>query len=230
MYCVQCGVRLEEGVARCPLCNRQVILSETPISNKPQSYSDRFPQECRHARLTFLGFLTTLMAVAGFVSFIVCLKTQGQVAWSGYVMLGLVLAWIIFVLPGFFKKSNPLVFIALDTLAVGGYLLYINASLGHHWFLSFAFPVTLLVGGLLLVAVCLYRNIKGGRLYITGGLLIALGNLLMLIEFFQHITFKTPMFMWSLYCVGVFSLMGLFLIIAALIPPLKSYIERKYFI
>jgi hypothetical protein len=170
------------------------------------------------------------MAIAALVSLIVSLKSEGHVAWSGYVMTSLSLSWIIFVLPGFFARPNPLVFIAIDVLAINGFLLYINARLGHNWFLSFALPLSLLLGAWLLTAVCLYRYIRGRRLYITGGLLLGLSGILILIEFFQHLTFKTSMFVWSLYAVSALSLMGLFFILAALIPPLKSYMERKYFI
>ena len=49
MYCVKCGVKLQEGVERCPLC-------QTPVWNpEPQeesrSYPDTLPRQHREADL-----------------------------------------------------------------------------------------------------------------------------------------------------------------------------------
>ena len=52
----------------------------------------------------------------------------------------------------------------------------------------------------------------------------------MLIEFFEALTFDTKMFLWSLYPVCAFSLIGLFLILCGLIPPWREYVERKLFL
>lgn len=38
------------------------------------------------------------------------------------------------------------------------------------------------------------------------------------------------MFQWSLYCVSAFGLVGLFLILASLIRPLRAYLSKKFFI
>ena len=73
------------------------------------------------------------------------------------------------------------------------------------------------------------RYIVQGRLRLMSLLVIAVGLSFMLVEFFQHITFGTPMFIWSLYCVSVFCLIGLFLFIASFVPPLRAYLRRKFF-
>ena len=64
---------------------------------------------------------------------------------------------------------------------------------------------------------------------LLGLFLVLIGASFMLIEFFQHITFGTPMFVWSLYCVSVFCLIGLFLFIASFIPPLRAALRRTFF-
>ena len=62
-----------------------------------------------------------------------------------------------------------------------------------------------------------------------GKKLILIGGSCMLVELFGHITFGWPMFNWSLYCVSVFGLLGLFLFIATLIPPMRDYLRRTFF-
>ena len=52
----------------------------------------------------------------------------------------------------------------------------------------------------------------------------------MLVELFKCITFGGQMFRWSLYPVGVLSAMGLFWILAGLIPPLGNAVRRRIFI
>ena len=95
--------------------------------------------------------------------------------------------------------------------------------------MSFAFPVTGIAAILTITGVALMRYISQGRLRLMSLLVIVIGLSFMLIEFFSHITFGQPMFVWSLYCVCGFGAIGLFLFIASMIPPLSAYLRRKFF-
>ncbi len=230
MYCVKCGVKLQDGMDSCPLCGTSLIpyldSHETPPIRK---YSERFPEEDRHGLFFTLGLATALLIVACLICLIICMKTYRSISWSGYVLFGSALIWILLILPFWFKKRSPFVFVPVDFAAVSGYLLYICLYNHQTWFLSFALPVTLLTAFLSISAYVLFRYLKKGRLFILGGLLIALGGSCMLTEYFEHITFGTEMFLWSPYCVGLFSSLGLFLIAAGIIRPLARYLERKFF-
>ena len=78
--------------------------------------------------------------------------------------------------------------------------------------------------------IALLRYVRGSRLFIIGGSVIVLGGLSMLVEFFQHITFGTKMFTWSLYVVSSCLAFGMFLILAGTIRPLREYLERRFFL
>ena len=108
-------------------------------------------------------------------------------------------------------------------------IIDICKATGGNWFLSFAFPVTALAAVLTLAGVAMMRYIVQGRLRLMSLLLIAIGLSFMLVEFFQHITFGTPMFVWSLYCMSVFCLIGLFLFIASFIPGWRAALRRTFF-
>ena len=112
---------------------------------------------------------------------------------------------------------------------LAGFLLYVCLKNRENWFLSFAFPVTGIAGILTLLGVAIFRYIRQGRLRLLGLYLVLIGTSFMLIEFFQHITFGTPMWVWSLYCVCAFGALGLFLFIATLIPPLHAYLRKVFF-
>ena len=229
MYCVKCGVRLQEGTKACPLCHTPVLLPEELQNDRELTYSDLFPKEKTHVRYLSLAFVTSIMIAVALVCFIMCINMYGEIAWSGYAMLGIALGWIWLVFPFWFPHRNPIIFSGVDLVALGGYLLYINCKSGGHWFLSFAFPLVGIVTLLICGVTALYRYVPGGRAFITGGFFILVGGCCILIEFFQHITFGSEMFVWSLYAVTVFAAIGLFFIIAGIIRPLRDFLHRKFF-
>ena len=229
MYCIHCGVKLQENSGECPLCHTPVVNIPMP-GRQETAYSDRYPvRESQSGKMILLGLVTVILAATALGCLIFCLKSRQDVAWSGYVALGIALAWIWFVLPQWFRRWRPMIFLPVDFAAVAGYLLYICGKTGGDWFLSFAFPVTMMAGVLTIGGVAMMRYIVQGRLRLMSLLVIAIGLSFMLIEFFQHITFGTPMFVWSLYCVTVFGLIGLFLFAASFVPPLRAWIRRKFF-
>ena len=229
MYCWKCGVRLPEGETLCPLCGTPVPVP-SPVGEIKKTYSERYPAEASHAAYLLLGLLTAVLLIGALSCLLLCLKLHHAVAWSGYVMLGCALVWIVLILPRWFRRPDPTLFLAVDFLAAGGFLLYVCLKNGGHWFLSFAFPITLALCVIAVVCSVLLRTLRRGRLWVIVGLLFALGGLCMLIELFSHITFHTAMFLWSLYGVAFFCALGVFLLIAAIIPPLRQYLERKFFI
>ena len=229
MYCVYCGVKLQDGMPECPLCHTPVRVPSLP-QQAEASYSDRYPQaEKKTLKYLVLGLITIIMASVGLGCLIFCLKSLGRADWSGYVALGLALLWVCFILPLLFSRWKPMIFLPVDFACLGGYLLYICAKTGGSWFLSFAFPVTMIAAVLTLTGVAMMRYIAQGRLRLMSLLLIIIGLSFMLVEFFQHITFGTPMFVWSLYCVSVLCLIGAFLLIASFVPSMRGYLRRKFF-
>jgi len=227
MYCVKCGVRLQDGTDRCPLCG-------TPVWNpdsikKINKYPERLPQNYRESSMPFALVTTVLCIIAILVLLAVCLNLYGQLAWGGYAIFGILLFYVLFILPMWFLQPLAEVMIPVDHIAIGLYLLFVNIKTGGHWFLSFAFPIVMISCVLLTIAAVFIKHIKKGRLFAFGGLFILMGCLTMLVELFQHITFKTQMFRWSLYSLAGFAVVGIFLIIVGLIPSLKNEMERRFF-
>ena len=69
-------------------------------------------------------------------------RLDGGIVWSGYVVGGLLLLYVTAVLPLWFKRPNPVIFVPVDFIMLGLYLFYINFAVHGHWFLTFALPVT----------------------------------------------------------------------------------------
>lgn len=227
MYCVKCGVRLQEGVSECPLCRTPVHIPDERPAQK--NYPDSLPRHYDESGLPAAVAMTVVCAIAAAVVLAVCFKLYGQLRWGGYVVWGIALFYIVAVLPRWFRHPRGEIFVPCGHAAVALYVLYICLRTGGHWFLSFALPI-LAVSCLLTTAlVCLLKYVRRGRLFIFGGFLLLLGGFTVLIEFFEHISFGLPMFRWSLFSLAGFGAMGLFLLIAGMIRPLRDTLEKRFF-
>ena len=230
MYCVYCGVKLQDGAGACPLCGTKVLDAPAAETEVKSPYSDRMPEEeKRHGRALAVWMVSAALAAACLGCLILCLHTFGEVSWSGYVMLGSALVWVCLLLPLLFRRYRPMIFLPIDFACLAGFLLYICVKNRGNWFLPFAFPLTGITAVLTLLGVAIFRYIRQGRLRLLGLYLVLLGSSFMLVELFQHITFGTPMFDWSLYCVCAFGALGLFLFVATLIPPLHAHLRKTFF-
>ncbi len=230
MYCVKCGVKLQEGVKACPLCATPVWCPEAGEEPSAATYSDRYPVVSRQQRLTVLSSLTVALLAVMIACFSIAVNTTGRMGWSFYVIVGVAAFYLIFLLPFWFRKPHPMIFVPTAFLTACLLLFSICLYTGGRWFWTFAFPLTGLLAALTIGAVALYRYVKGGTIFITGGLLLAIGGSCLLAELFQHLTFRTPLFSWSVYAASVFGLFGGFLLLAGIIRPLREHLRRVFFL
>ena len=231
MYCVNCGVELADTEKRCPLC--QTIVFHPDITRKkaeplyPEELGPALPMNSLVAQI----IITAAYLLSISVSLVADLQTGGGLTWAGYVIGGLLLSYVVIVLPLWFDKPNPVIFVPCDFAAIGLYLLYINCATHGHWFLSFAFPVTGFLGLLVTAVVVLRRYIRRGRLYVFGGAIVALGLFMPVMELLLDITFENIQFIgWYLYPLIALGLLGGLLIFLAIYRPARHAVEKKFFI
>ena len=176
--------------------------------------------------LVLLFFLLPLAIV------LLCdVPVSGGITWSGYVIGALVLLYVVVVLPLWFKKPNPVIFVPIDFAAIAVYLLYINFAVGGKWFLSFAFPVTGFWALTVTTVVTLRRYVRRGRLYVYGGAVMAVGAFFPIMELLLYVTFDEIGFIgWSFCPMTVLLLLGGFLIFLGICRPARELMERKFFI
>ncbi len=229
MYCIKCGVKLADSEKKCPLCETRVYHPDIDIlSGEPLFPSDKMPK-AKSGSKALNGAVIILFLIPLIVCVFADISLNGVFGWSGFVAGALILGYIVFALPAWFNKPNPVIFVPCDFAAAGLFLLYINLVTGGNWFLSFAFPVT---GGLCLITtavVTLMYYLKKGRLYIIGGASILFGAFMLLIEFLMTVTFKLGFIGWSLYPLIVLILSGLLLIYLGFSPSARETLERKLF-
>lgn len=232
MYCIKCGVELADSEKVCPLCGTRVFHPDLPCGQAESPYPpDVSPRVEDVSRAGVLFVLTVLFLLPAVISVLCDWRLSGGIVWSGYVVGGLVLLYTTVVLPLWFKRPNPVIFVPVDFAAIILYLLYIDLATGGHWFLTFAFPVAGSIGVLITTVVALLRYVRRGYLYIFGGALIAAGGLAMLLEFLLNLTFGVHQtFFWSFYPLAAGVLLGVMLIIIAVCPPLRRSLHRKFFL
>lgn len=231
MYCINCGVKLQDTEASCPLCGTRVYHPDLSRQREPALFPTDAEPELQKRSFVPQMILTILFLLPLFIVFQCDMLLNQTVTWSGYVMGALAVTYVMLVLPLWFRRPNPVIFVPCSFAAIGGYVLYIDLAIGGNWFLSFAFP---LIGGLALIVtavVTLLRYVKKGALYIFGGASIALGAMMLPVEFLAEYTFGIPRFEgWALYPMTVLVLLGGFLIFLAIYRPAREAMERKLFI
>ena len=68
------------------------------------------------AVLLVLSLLTVILIAAALSCLIFCLKSTGRVGWSGIAALGMALFWVWVILPQWFPRWRPMIFLPIDFL------------------------------------------------------------------------------------------------------------------
>ena len=229
MYCIKCGVKLAESEKKCPLCGTTVYHPElVPPSGEGMYPAGKFPQY-RPGKGALGAVLIILFLIPLIVCFFADISFDGRLSWFGYVAGALAVSYVAFALPLWFKRPNPVIFVPCALAAAVLYLLYIGLATGGGWFLSFAFPISAVLGLIVCAAVTLLYYLRRGKLYVIGGALIALGLLTLLTEFLTGVAFGLKFIGWSVYPLTVLALLGGLLIFLAINRAAREAVERKLF-
>lgn len=229
MYCINCGVKLAESEKSCPLCNIGVYHPEIKQSDVEPLYPKNIVPKTISKSKVLNGAIIIMFLIPLIVCFLADIQINGKLEWFGFVAGALGVGYIVFALPLWFEKRNPVIFVPCGFLAAGLYLMYINFVTNGDWFLTFAFPVT---GGICIIIsamVALFYYLKKGKLYITGGAFVLFGGFMLLTEFLMDMTFHIRFMGWSIYPLAVLVLIGGLLIYLGINRSAREMMERKLF-
>ena len=175
------------------------------------------------------GAIIILFLFPAIVCFLADFQINHTINWSGYVLGALLIAYVAFALPMWFKKPNPVIFTPCTFATIILYLSYVNFATGGNWFLSFALPITSALCLIVCALVTLLHYLRRGKLYVIGGFFILFGSLIVLIEFLLDLTFSLDFIGWSFYPLAVLFLVGALLIYLAINRSARAAFERKLF-
>ena len=232
MYCIKCGVELADSEKSCPLCQTPVFHPMLPRTEGAALYpaDAHLPRKIRPWGLLIL-VSALLFLLPSIVTVLIDLQVRGTITWSGYVVGALFVGYVIAVLPTWFHRPNPVIFLPCDFVAVGLYLLYISVVTEGGWFLTFAFPVVGVLGLISTTVVTLCRYIHRGRLYVFGGAAMTLGLVMPVLELLVNHTFHRTRFLaWSLYPLSALVILGIILLLVALCKPVRESFGKRFFL
>lgn len=229
MFCVKCGVELGRGEQKCPLCGTPVICPPGETNDGSRLYPPEKPQEVLKPHgLLFL--LTGTFVLAALICLICDWELNGAVTWCGYSIGGIALFYEWLVLPLWFRRPNPVIFLPCAIVAAGAFAGYVNQATDGDWFLHFDLPITLALALLFGGVTALLRYLPKGKLFVWGGFSVACGGFCVLVETLLSVTFGyAPGLKWSLYPLTALSLIGVMLIVIGLCRPLRESLHRKFF-
>lgn len=199
-YCVNCGVKLESNLERCPLCNTPVLNPneigiQKPIPPFPQEKGHVEPVKNKDVIILYTLVLAALAVSCGLLNAFVFTST----AWSIYIVGSCILLWVL-AIPVFLYTRLPVYFSLLfDGLATALFAWMITFDTGSdQWFYELALP-TIAIGTLLAVAVAFLRkhvssSILPTALYVTTCFVILCLAVELLYHWYQE---RVPFLTWS---------------------------------
>ena len=227
MYCINCGVKLDDSLEKCPLCDTVVPIPSPNAEEKLYPVNKRPKLKAKSKALS--GSLLILLFIPLILTFFSDIHDNKKLDWFWFVAGAIFVAYIILALPIWFRNPNPVIFIPCDFAAALPYLFYINWALGGSWFWSFALPAIGLLALIISAIITLLYYLKRGRLFIVGGFFIALGLFILFLEFLMVQTFHFAFKGWSLYPLVTLALLGGMLLYLAINKSAREMVERKMF-
>lgn len=227
MYCVNCGVELADTERRCPLCAAEVCHPAGKATAEPLYPAQPGPGPGgAWAGMLVLTVLYLLPAAV----VLLCDWGDKRLDWAGLALGGMGLAYLLFLLPHWFRRPSPAVFVPCGFAGAGLYLWYIAFSVGGHWFWPFALPVTLGFGLWATTLSCLLFYLKKGRLFVLGGGALMLAAFMPALELLIGLNFFPALCLsWSLYPAAALGILGMLLLFLGICRPAREALERRFF-
>ncbi len=227
MYCIKCGVELREGSRECPLCQTPVYFPGA--TEAPPTYPNNLPPVEKVSKKGLLFIITFAFAIAAVISFIADLNILPGIGWADYVVGALLLAYVLVILPCWFRNPNPVIFVPCDFALAAIYIWLIDFHLEGGWFFSFALPICAATALIVSSVIILVHYLRHGRLYIFSGAAIAAAAFSVLIEYLINVNFggQKTLF-WSLYPCAVLLLIGIMLLVIAIVKPFKESLKKLF--
>lgn len=232
-YCVQCGVQLAKDLERCPLCRTPVINPNLSAAEPRESEQpDRVEETISRLDRGYARQLSILLTLVPIISVLLVDIVDGGGVWSPYVIGALVMLWFFLAAPLVLPVRKPYLYVALDVLALCGYLALVALLTGgFSWYLSIVLPLLVLLGGVTLLVILVIRRVEMVKLYRAALFVLLLAIFLTGLEIIIDLSLWGDVRLgWSVYA-------GIPLVIIALMAflleqrkGLKEEIRKRLFV
>ena len=231
-YCVQCGVRLSDELKKCPLCKTPVNNPNLPDEIGESDRPERVEEMIERMDRSYLRQLTVIITMIPVVIVFLIDLLDGGGVWSPYAIGAMVMCWFFFAVPLVYRFSKPYAYVALDVLALCGYLALIAVMTdGFSWYLYIVLPLLMLLGVTTILVMLVFRRLRMRKI-IKGVLLLLIFSafLLSLEVILDFAIWRQVRLSWSVYSVLPFVAVALAALYVENNKPLKEEIRRRLFI
>ena len=229
-YCVNCGVKLDPSLDRCPLCNTPVInpneVSHThPVPPFPREKGQVEVVKSKDLAILLSVSLTATAAVCGLLNLFVFSSSP----WSLYVIGACLLLWVIFAPAVIYTRMPIYVSLFFDGLAAGlyEYLISFNTA-DNGWFFRLALPLTALVTAEAILFAFLIRRVSSAFLMTGLYFFVEVGILCAGIELFiRNYLFLPPGLSWAALVLAVCAVIVIALLTILSRSRLRNAVRRR---
>ena len=201
-YCVNCGVKLDPSLKRCPLCNTPVINPNlmTPQEPVPPYPYPRKKGQVDPVKRTDLAILISVVlagtAIAcGLLNLLVFRSNH----WSFYVIGACILLWIFCTPMLIYSRLSVYLTILFDGTAVALYAGLVAYEFpGSPWFSQIALPIIAALTFLVLLFALIYRKVSRSILSMAVVIVLEIAAFTVLVELLtRHFAHAPLKLSWS---------------------------------
>lgn len=230
-YCVNCGVKLDPSLKRCPLCNTPVVNpNDLAAIHQPVP---PFPHEKGQVEVVRRKDLAILLSTSLIAASVVCgllnLLVFRESLWSLYVIGACVVVWVLAV-PAVIYTRMPLYgSILCDGLAIALYEFMISLNTPQQeWFFRLALPITALCTVAALIFAFLIRKVSSaflmtGLYFFVEAALICV-SIELLIERYLALPFRLT---WSAVVLSISAVIVIALVTILSRARLRNAVRRR---
>lgn len=229
-YCVNCGVKLDESLNKCPLCNTPVI---NPNDLKKMGPISPFPIERGETEIVkskdVIILTTVFLATTALCCLLLNLLVFSQTLWSVPIIGLCAFIWVV-VIPCIAFKNWPIyVFMIFDGFAMAGYLYMLSfLTSDKSWLTRLALPITALATVLILTFTLLMRKISSSILALALYIYILIPILCIGIELLICHYYDTPLHItWSAIVLVPCTIVAIALITILSRKRLREAVRRR---
>ena len=168
-YCVNCGVKLDEALNKCPLCNTPVI---NPSELKKMGPISPFPTERGETEKVkskdMIIFTTVFLITTALCCLLLNILVFSKTLWSIPIIGLCAFIWVITIPPIAFSKMPIYLYFLIAGLSMSGYLYMLSFMTSNKvWLTRLALPITALATVLILTFILLIKKVSASILSIA---------------------------------------------------------------
>jgi hypothetical protein len=230
-YCVNCGVKLDDGASVCPLCDTPVINPNILVDSRaPRHYPP--PQIVTPVIQNHFSVIaaSVLLLLGSVICLIIDAAINRSFTWSLVVAASAALFWIITLLPLLLPRTNAYTLTTLDSLCLVAYLYLMQLIFPQEaWLLSLGLPMVIACGLAVMLIIFLSQIGLLRKLSLISCSLTLLGALMVLLETRLDLFLDGRLHLqWSWVAFGVAFSLALLLAVIDIFQGLKNELKKRF--